>query len=117
MVPPAAAAIAEAVSDMITPTQSYRPLDHREPKPLLKGLDAAVNQWIGRFERRKKILDDLRVSAEEIDRLAPGVAALSDHVLRERLAEYRAVFRRGGRGQEEALIPAFGAIREVAVRQ
>ena len=101
----------------MTPTQSYRPLDHREPKPLLKGLDAAVNQWIGRFERRKKVLDDLRADAEEIDRLAAGVASLSDHVLRDRLAEYRAVFRRGGRGQEQALIPAFAAIREVAIRQ
>src|SRR5438552_19187863 len=116
MVPPLAAAVAEALSDLarrhlraMTPTQSYRPLDHREPKPLLKGLDAAVNQWIGRFERRKRVLDDLRADAEEIDRLAPGVASLSDHVLRDRLAEYRAVFRRGGRGQEEALIPAFAA--------
>ncbi len=102
---------------MITPTHEYRRTGHRQPKRLLKGLDATVNGFLGVYHRRHHILTELRRDAERIDAQAPVFAALSEHHLRERLLEFREKFRRGGRGLNALVLPALAAIREVADRE
>ena len=102
---------------MITPTEEYRRISYHNPERLLKGLDAGVHSLLGIFHRRGTILAQLRRDAEQIDALEPKITPLSDHKLQERLAEYRAGFRRGGRLKESLLIPALAAIREAAHRQ
>jgi preprotein translocase subunit SecA len=102
---------------VITPTQEYRRTEHRVPKPLLKGLDAAVNSLVGAYQRRSGVLKELRAQARQIDRQAGQWRDLSNHALQERLKEFNERFRRGGTQTDALLIPALAAIREAADRQ
>ena len=102
---------------MITPTAEYFRTFHRGPERLLKGLDAKVHGVIGSYRRRPGVLQTLRRDAERIDAQAKDFADLSDHVLRERLREFRERIRRGGRNQESLIPPALAAIREAADRR
>jgi preprotein translocase subunit SecA len=83
----------------------------------LKGLDAGVNALFGLYHRRSHVLARFKANAEKIDALAPQFAHLSDHLLQERLREYRDSFRRAGRCQAERLLPALAAIREASDRK
>lgn len=102
---------------MITPTQEQRRTDHHAPEKLLKGLDASVHALMGAYRRRRRVLRELRRDAEQIDALEPSIAALTDHGLQERLLQAREAFRRGGRVQQEMLLPALALIREAARRK
>lgn len=102
---------------MITPSELYSRTAFRKPERLLKGLDAKVNGVIGRYHRRRKVLDTLRRDADGVDRQTGDYSELSDHVLRERLREFREKLRRGGRDQESIVFPALAAIREAADRR
>jgi preprotein translocase subunit SecA len=102
---------------VITPSQEYRRTSFHAPERLLKGLDANVYALFGAYHRRSQVLAELHREAEKIDALRPTVADLSDHHLQEKLLGYRQVFRRGGRGQTEVLLPALAAIREAAGRK
>ena len=102
---------------MITPTQEYRRTGHRRPGRLLKGLDATVNAVTGRYHRRASIAAQLALDAAQVDALAAEFKALSSHHLRERLLEFRAQFRRGGKAAAVALLPALAAIREASHRE
>ncbi|MHC1766428.1 MAG: hypothetical protein AB9869_19360 [Verrucomicrobiia bacterium] len=102
---------------MITPTAEYRRISVQQPARLLKGLDAGVFALAGLYQRRRQVLGKLRGDAEKVDALGGKLATLSDNALRERLLEYRAGFRRGGRLVETALLPALAAIREASHRE
>lgn len=102
---------------MITPSQTYRRVSFRQPKKLLKGLDARVNAGIGLYQRRGGVLADLRKQAEQIDARAPEYVQLSDAQLHERLLQFRERFRRGGKDVEELLVPALAALREASDRR
>jgi preprotein translocase subunit SecA len=102
---------------VITPTQEYQRTSCQAPERLLKGADATVNSWIGRFHRRSQITHDLQQEAEKIAGLRSEVAHLSDHDLQERLREFRVGWRRGGRAERDLLWPSLAAIREAARRQ
>lgn len=102
---------------MITPTAEYRRISVQQPARLLKGLDAGVYALAGLYQRRRQVLSKLRRDAEKVDALGAKLSTLSDHALRERLLEYRAGFRRGGRLVETTLLPALAAIREAAHRE
>ncbi len=102
---------------MMTPSEEYRRIHLQQPPRLLKGLDAGVHALAGFYQRRRPILAELRRDAEKVDALAPKVLTLSHHALRERLTEYRAGFRRGGRLAPTLLLPALAAIREAAHRE
>ena len=102
---------------MITPTQEFRRTDHKIPKPLLKGLDAALNGLVGAYQRRSGVLKKLRRQAEQVDAQAGLWSCLSDHALQERLKEFNDGFRRGGQQTDALLLPALAAIREAADRQ
>lgn len=101
---------------MFTPTHDFRRTDHRTPPRPLQGLDAVVNGFIGRFERRAAQLANLQCHAEEIDACAPDWIGLENAVLQRRLLELREQFRRGGRESRETLTAALAGIREAADR-
>jgi len=102
---------------MLTPTQDYRRISHQPPAKLHKGLDAQVNSWIGLYQRRKKVLHDLEQQALKIEAQAQLWRDMSDHLLRKRLLEFRLAFHRSGHDQDDLLIDALAAIREVSDRQ
>ena len=80
------------------------------------GVDGVVDGWIGRYRRRRGILDEFRAGAEEIDARAEDWKFLSDEALRRHLLEMRERFRRRGRDVEAAVPEALAAIREAADR-
>ncbi|MGV3775038.1 MAG: hypothetical protein ACO1QB_19230, partial [Verrucomicrobiales bacterium] len=82
---------------MLTPTQDYRRTWHQPPAKLHKGIDAKVNNWIGYYKRRTKIIHDLEREVQKIEDQAATLSNMSDHLLRNKLLEYRVQFRRGGR--------------------
>src|SRR4051812_13557982 len=100
-----------------TPSQEYRRVSHQVPPKLLKGLDARVNSIIGRYQRRAAILSELQLEAEKIDAQAKLWSDMSDHILRQRLHDFRTRFRRGGRDCKETVTEALAAVREVSDRQ
>jgi preprotein translocase subunit SecA len=115
---------------MQIPTQDYRRTDHRVPSRPLTGLDAVVNGFIGRHQRRAKVCEQLRQDAEAIDSQARDWIELSDHDLQTRLLGFREQFRRftpspptgeraGVRGCicDDVLFSALAAIREAADRK
>jgi preprotein translocase subunit SecA len=95
----------------------YRILDFRRPKPLHKGLDAAVNRWIGLYRRHHGQLKHLAMEAEAIDQQAKVFAQLSDHHLAEQLLSMRDRFRRGGFHPHDGVAAPLAAIREMADRK
>lgn len=94
----------------------YHRILHRIPEPPLKGLDAAVNRWIGRYRRRGSVFSQLQAQALEVDALQSQFSELTDHDLQQRLFKYREHTRREGRPGTE-LTPALAAIREAARRK
>lgn len=101
----------------MTPTQEYRRIGHQPASKLHKGLDARVDSVIGLCKRRGGILKDLQREAEKIEAQAGVWREMSDHLLRQRLNDFRLRFRRGGRGQDQLVTEALAAIREVSDRQ
>ena len=99
------------------PTQDYRRSDYRVPPRPLTGLDALVNSGIGKFRRRKKILETLKRDAFAVVRQEAEWVQLSDANLQKKLLEFREHFRRGGKSAEKILLPALAAIREAADRK
>jgi len=103
---------------MVTiPTQDYRRSDYRVPPRPLAGLDGLVNQFIGRYRRRKNVLATLWADATAVIRQEAEWVELTDAQLQKRLLELRENFRRGGRAAETSLFPALAAIREAADRK
>jgi preprotein translocase subunit SecA len=102
---------------VITPAQEYQRTACRVPARPYKGVDALLNRCLGVYHRRRSVLEELRTQAEQIEALAGQWKDLPNHLLHERLMEFRAVFRRGGKATAEALLPALAAIREAADRQ
>src|SRR6266849_839577 len=85
--------VAEALSvvmfPMTTPTTDYRRSAHRVPERPLKGLDAAVNWCIGKYQRRGGRLKDLEQEAEAVEACAGEFTGLSVHDLQQKLLGFR----------------------------
>jgi preprotein translocase subunit SecA len=113
----ALAGVAKALPAVNPGISDYRVLDFRRPKPPHKGLDAAVNRWIGLHQRRPGRLRALADHAEAIDRVARDYAELSDHRLAERLLVMRDEYRRRGFETESVAARSLAAIREMADRR
>lgn len=101
---------------MKTLTRDALLCDLPERESPLRGLDAMVDDAMGRFRRRKKQVDLLRREADEVERLGAQWQDLTDAQLRERLTPLREHFRRGGH-RGEVLPQALAAVREVASRR
>lgn len=102
---------------MITPTREYRGVEVRRPERIHAGLDAWVHGVAGRFVRGDIRLGGFLREAERIDRLCGEFSALSDRRLRERLEEYRGLFRRAESRSAARVGEALAAVREAAGRQ
>jgi preprotein translocase subunit SecA len=100
----------------MTPTAEIRRTSFKEPERLLRGLDAEVHRWVGRYRRRPAILDPLRKAVDAAEGLAGGFEEMSDGRLQHELSELRTRFRRGGREKDGTLPAALAALREVARR-
>jgi preprotein translocase subunit SecA len=101
---------------LAVPTQDYRRSDYRVPARPFAGLDAMVNGFIGKYQRRKDVLETLEKDAKSIVAQEGEWKEMSDAVLQRRLLEFRAQIRRGGRDSQKLILPALAAIREAADR-
>ena len=101
----------------VIPTLDYRRTGAHTPPKALRGLDAVIHRFIGMWRRRASVYAALDRDAQQVERKAAEFKDFSDAILRDRLAEYRAAFRRGGRPAEACLVPALAAVREVSERQ
>src|SRR6185437_13193130 len=99
------------------PTHDYRRSEYRVPARPLAGLDALVNGFIGKYQRRAKVLESLKADAEKIVAQEREWKEMSDAVLQKRLLDFRAEIRRGGKSAEQNILPALAAIREAADRK
>ncbi|HEY3763327.1 MAG TPA: prepilin peptidase [Verrucomicrobiae bacterium] len=102
---------------LAVPTQDYRRSDYRVPAKPISGLDAVVNGFIGKYQRRGKVLEALKKDADAVVAQEREWLDVSEAVLQKRLLEFRAQIRRGGREAEKAILPALAAIREAADRK
>jgi preprotein translocase subunit SecA len=102
---------------LAVPTQDYRRSDYRVPPRPVTGLDALVNSFIGKYQRRGKVLESLKSDAEAIVAMEREWIEMSDAVLQRRLLEFRAKIRRGGKEAESLIFPALAGIREAADRK
>jgi preprotein translocase subunit SecA len=102
---------------MITPTQEYRRTELPEPRKMHKGFDAVVDKATGRLRRTPAIAEALVREADEIDGLAPPLAKLSDHHLKERMEEVKRVFIRHREVNRDVVRLALAMVREAAARQ
>ncbi len=101
---------------MNIPALDYHRTAHRVPERPLKGLDAAVNWCLGKYERRGGRLNELLAGASRADSLAKEFSNLRDPDLQERLLEFRDHFRRKPQPDDDILLPALAAVREAAHR-
>jgi len=98
-------------------TEDYLRTTIRQPDDLLSGLDAVMHSFVGSVKFNPGMIGEFLARAQEIDRLAPEWADLSDHVLRRKLLDFKDVFRRRKKDFEAVLPSALAAIREAAGRR
>jgi preprotein translocase subunit SecA len=94
----------------------YRQCLVQRPKNPPEGLDAWVDNVIGRVKRRRRLVTDLLREAAAVDAKQEDWKSLSDEALRQQLAGFRGEFRRRSRDAEACLPDALAAIREAAHR-
>ncbi len=101
---------------MRTPSDIYRRIGQPTPRVFHKGLDGVVHDWTGVWQRRGRRQRCLLTDAAEADRLSVEWQSATEQKLHERLLELRDLFRRGGRGVEQLVVPALAVLREAAFR-
>lgn len=101
---------------MILPAKEYQRCYVRHPEKLSQGLDGWINGFVGRYKRRKKIVNGLAKRAYKISEEANQLSSLTDRRLKERLAEMHQHFRRQSTGTEVYLDAAL-AMLVVAARR
>jgi len=102
---------------MDTPAHDYRRTAQRVPERPLKGLDAAVNWCMGKYQRRGARSRELEQQGQRVESFASDFLRLRDHDLQERLLQFREQFRRRPEPADEILLPALAAVREAAHRR
>jgi len=100
----------------LTTTEDYRRTATRKPAPLPAGLDSVAHAFVGASRRGTGVVHELLRLAEQVDAQAGAWRELSDADLRERLREFRGVFRRRGMGRPLPVLDALAAVREAADR-
>ncbi|MCJ7642041.1 MAG: prepilin peptidase [Desulfobacterales bacterium] len=101
---------------MILPTQDYRRTHIVIPEKLHQGMDAVVHGIAGWYRRRPSVGPLLECEAARIIEMARGLVLLSDHRLRDRLANMQEQFRRQAKRYENILPEALACMVEVARR-
>ncbi|MBN1309039.1 MAG: hypothetical protein JXA18_14035, partial [Chitinispirillaceae bacterium] len=101
---------------MIISAEEYRRTEIRKPKPLLTGIDAQAYMLAGKYRNGSRVFSELLNTARAIDRKSSKWKDLGKEAFKEKLAEFKTIFRRRKKGYMELLPPALGAIREAAKR-
>lgn len=79
---------------MIDLTLDYRRTRVRQERELYRGADVVAFGLMGRYQRRKKVLEELTLAAETVQRRIDVLRALSDSKWRDAVAEERFKQRR-----------------------
>jgi preprotein translocase subunit SecA len=94
----------------------YRQCKMVRPDDPPTGLDGVVDDFVGRYRRRRHVAETLHREAERIDAKAEDWKFLSDAALSRHLLGFRERFQRHGRDGDACLPDAMAAIREAADR-
>ena len=101
---------------MRLPVEDYQRTHVRHPDKIPQGLDAWLYGFVGRYQRRKRVVTLLAGRASAISEEAKELSSLSDRRLKERLAKLQHYFRRQNRDAEIHLDMAFAVLVAVAQR-
>lgn len=101
---------------MNTPSDIYRRISQPPARKFHLGLDGVVHGLQGTIRRNSGLQRKLMVDADKAIKLSEQWGSQNDSDLRSQLSDFRAIFHRGGRAMDDALIPALGALREAAFR-
>ena len=110
------ATLAEEVPDLSQLSQDYWSTRIVTPEKQYQGLDRITHSMMGFARRRSGILKALHQEAEQIAEQSLALKNVSDRRLRDRLDEFKELFRRQKAGREEVLPEAFAIITEAAYR-
>jgi preprotein translocase subunit SecA len=103
------------MSDLAT-NELWSIFDARRVKaPELRGLDLAMNGFVGFYKNRKPVLPRLKAQAERIEKLEPEIHALGSTRFQEEVAEARSLARLK-KLEGPALDRAVAVVREAAWR-
>src|SRR4051794_9309180 len=103
------------MSDLAT-NELWSVFDARRVKaPELRGLDLAMNGFVGMYKNRKPILPRLKAQAERIEKLEPEIHALGATRFQEEVTEVRGLARLK-KLEGEALDRGMALAREAAWR-
>ncbi|MBN1604599.1 MAG: hypothetical protein JW915_23525 [Chitinispirillaceae bacterium] len=101
---------------MSTITSDYRHTSIYHSPEILTGLNAAVYKCAGRFRRKTTVLTMLSKHASMITKETSLYKDCSDRSLREKLNDFKIVFRRRDPNCKDCLFSALSAIAESAYR-
>lgn len=107
---------AEEVPDLSSLSRDYWSTRIVVPDKLHEGLDRVTHSLIGLSRRRPGILQKMHLEAEQIAEHSLTFKHVSDRRLRDRLDEFKALFRGQKEGREEVLPEAFAIMTEAAYR-
>ena len=86
------------------------------PDKLHQGMDRVTHAIIGLVHRRKAVLREMHLEAERIAEQSLSLKHVSDRRLRDRLEEFRQLYRGQKQGRDAVVSEAFAIITEAAYR-
>ncbi len=101
---------------MNLPALDYQATKTKAPGKLPTGLDRCAHEILGRYHRRQFVGRRWQAQSEWIFEQSLQHQALSDHDLKGRLRDMRALYRRQGKAHEHRLPEALALIAEAAAR-
>jgi preprotein translocase subunit SecA len=116
MDPQPAAALAKEVSDLNSLARDYWSTRIVVPDKLHQGMDRVTHAIIGLVHRRKAVLREMHLEAERIAEQSLSLKHVSDRRLRDRLEEFRQLYRGQKQGRDAVVSEAFAIITEAAYR-
>ncbi|MDX2109141.1 MAG: prepilin peptidase [Verrucomicrobiota bacterium] len=100
-----------------TPSREARRTNLPVMKPLRKGLEAWLYDWVGKRRSHKSNLDVLLFEAEQVQKIQQTIGDTSTSQLHGRMRELRALLLRHGFEQRPILIEAMAYVAENAYRE
>ncbi|MDA3903968.1 MAG: DEAD/DEAH box helicase [Desulfuromusa sp.] len=94
----------------------YQISSSMRPEPLHKGLDRSIHQLLGRYRRRKGLMQSWQKQAEEVLQQTSQLQKLSDQELKQQLMQLKKIYRRRKKGPADSPREAFALITEAAFR-
>ncbi len=98
------------------PSVDYRRTSIIKPDKVSTGLDAVLDYLVGTYQRSSRFGTDLLETAQRIDASADEIRHLNDRLLKTRLQEMKAAFRRQGPIEDSLAVAAMPLLVEAAHR-